>query len=81
MIYYSKCHVLYSEIGIILATLSVLSAAIVETARMMFIERGNFFIQEINNQTITTSNLTLASLIPQYVLMGAADVFVYISSK
>ncbi|XP_030843323.1 solute carrier family 15 member 4-like [Strongylocentrotus purpuratus] len=68
------------KIGIILTTLSVLAAAIVETARMMFIERGDSFLQEINNQTITTSNLTLASLIPQYVLMAAADVFVYISS-
>ncbi|XP_003724636.2 solute carrier family 15 member 4 [Strongylocentrotus purpuratus] len=67
-------------LGIILATLSVFCAAIVETARMMFIERGDSFVQEINNQTIVASTLTLDVLIPQFVLIGTADVFIYITS-
>nr|XP_054768747.1 uncharacterized protein LOC129276397 [Lytechinus pictus] len=67
-------------LGIVLATLSVLCAAIAETARKLFIDRGDSFVQEINNQTIVASDLTLDALIPQYVLMGAADVFVFITS-
>ncbi|XP_041479956.1 uncharacterized protein LOC121427567 [Lytechinus variegatus] len=67
-------------LGIVLATLSVLCAAIAETARKLFIDRGDSFVQEIDNQSIVASDLTLGALIPQYVLMGAADVFVFITS-
>lgn len=70
-----------SEIGIVFATLALLSAAIVETARMTFIHRGQFFDQDVNNQTVVASNLTIGTLIPQYVLMGGADIFIYITSK
>ncbi|XP_030842905.1 solute carrier family 15 member 4 [Strongylocentrotus purpuratus] len=66
-------------IGIALATLSVLSAATVETARLTFIDRGDFFFQEINNQTVVASTLSLDFLIPQYFFMGVADVFIFIS--
>nr|XP_054768120.1 solute carrier family 15 member 3-like [Lytechinus pictus] len=66
-------------IGLVFATLSVLSAAIVETARLTFIDRGNFTLEDVNGQTLEVSDLSLDALIPQYFFMGVADVFIFIT--
>ena len=67
--------------GLIFAILSVLSAAIVEAARLAIMERGGNFTQEFDGVTVLASDLTITFLIPQYIFMAVADILIFVTGK
>ncbi|XP_071498125.1 solute carrier family 15 member 4-like [Diadema antillarum] len=66
--------------GLVCATLSVLFAAAVESARLNIIaDGGSSVITSADGIEYVVSDLSLIYIIPQYLLMALADVLVYIS--
>ncbi|XP_071498123.1 solute carrier family 15 member 4-like [Diadema antillarum] len=66
--------------GLVCATLSVLFAAAVESARLNIIaDGGSSVITSADGIEYVVSDLSLVYIIPQYLLMALADVLVYIS--
>ncbi|XP_071492125.1 solute carrier family 15 member 4-like [Diadema antillarum] len=66
--------------GLVCATLSVLFAAAVESARLNIIaDGGSSVITSGDGIEYVVSDLSLVYIIPQYLLMALADVFIYIA--
>ncbi|XP_035669488.1 solute carrier family 15 member 4-like [Branchiostoma floridae] len=62
-------------VGILLSTLSVLSAEVVEVGRRQLVHSGHFFQQAVGNRTLRAAELSVAVQIPQLVLSGVSEVF------
>jgi len=62
-------------VGMIVSLLAVLSAALVEHFRLQEWQNGNSVIQIISNTSYNASSLPILWQIPQYCLMGTAEVF------
>ena len=67
--------------GLVFAIISVLSAAIVEAARLNIMEQGGSFTQEIDGVTVLASDLTITYLIPQYIFMAVADILIFVTGN
>ncbi|XP_066303657.1 solute carrier family 15 member 4-like [Branchiostoma lanceolatum] len=62
-------------VGILLSTLSVLSAEVVEVVRRQLVHSGQFFEQTVvGNRTLRAANLSVAVQIPQFALSGISEV-------
>ncbi|XP_077999201.1 solute carrier family 15 member 4-like [Glandiceps talaboti] len=65
--------------GMILATVSVILAAIVEICRKNELRTNGGFPQEISNQIYNSSNISIFAQVPQFTLIGASEIFTSIT--
>ena len=68
-------------IGMIFASLSVLIAAGIEIARKNIMMEGGWEEQTLAGQTFNASTLSVFAQIPQFVTIGASEVFASITGE
>ncbi|KAI8490789.1 hypothetical protein Bbelb_315820 [Branchiostoma belcheri] len=61
-------------VGILLSTLSVLSAEVLEVYRRQLVYSGHHFQQTVGNRTLRAADLSVAAQVPQFVLSGISEV-------
>ena len=68
-------------IGMVLASLGMVAAGVLEHIRKANFDPDDPIINTINNKDYKAANLSVLYQIPQYVLIGASEVFTSISGK
>ncbi|XP_072051178.1 solute carrier family 15 member 4-like [Amphiura filiformis] len=66
-------------VGMILATMSIILAAVIEIARKNIMQEGGWMIQELAGEKFNASTLSVFAQTPQYLVVGASEVFTVIT--
>ncbi len=64
-----------------LAAISVLIAGVLEIYRKQEIEQSGGFIQDVGGRDFLSSHMTILWQIPQFLFIGAGEVFTSITGK
>lgn len=66
---------IFTGVGMVLAILSMIIAAIVEIQRKDIMLQGHYLQQNLSKEVFNASDLSILAQIPQFALIGASEVF------